>query len=87
MAGSKEEFGISGGAAVWALLPSGLSFPAVCRGVAPGQWFPPAFTVPMDMRWMAPGVPVAHIYLESLFQLHKSRAHGDLWVRAACGSS
>lgn len=61
MAGSKEGFEISGGGAVWALLPSGLFFHAVCRGVAPpGQWFPLAFTVPMDMRWMAPGVPVAH---------------------------
>lgn len=62
MAGSKEEFGISSGAAVWALLPSGLSFHAVCRAVAPGQWFPPALTVPMDMRCVAPGVSVAHMH-------------------------
>lgn len=48
---------------MWALLPCGLSFPAVCRGEAPGQWFPPAFTVPMDMRWMAPGVPAAHLHI------------------------
>lgn len=39
---------------------SALSFHAVCREVAPGQWFPPAFPAPM--RWMVPGVPVAHLH-------------------------
>lgn len=32
------------------------------QGRVPGQWFPPPFTAPMDMKWMAPGVPVALSY-------------------------